>query len=246
MFPVVYWFLCSGCLSIGIGLYWFHFQEAAINKAETNSDSRHKAQLRLKEELELLSEQIHPYKKKALAKYQQDNLYRRWFYPRELLFNFDSTVWLETLNRGIPELLQPETLALISKFIKIAANYQKILEEFKKYALNDQRLLANVISKYDRIKTGQQESFTKQEEDYKNKIFNYNYQLHVEIIGDAKNPNSLYTAYHDLHKALISELNRSRIVPITWYYIPVNVLAWLFIVTGLFLIGDFIFFNYFH
>jgi len=222
--------------SIIISIAWFIYIEGIVRVEEKKLDHKHDVQKQLKKEFDIIRESISSYPKKSIEKYKADERYRKWYYPTRVVFTFDNVSLLKLINDGGKEILSDNAIKKFTDFMVAVANFQQLHEEMQQYAFNDHHLFTALFNKLEDEHKGKVVHFTAKEKELKDKTFEYNYKLHIDLIGDNSNKRGLYYTFQQVKKALIKELNKPRVYQIPKHYIPVNIIAWMFLLLALVLI----------
>ena len=228
--------LFTGILAIMGGLYWFYYQERYIRNAVEDNSDKHTSLISLKKELDIIKDDLHPIKRKPKKACYKDPDLRHWFEPKISVSKFDTGNLLLLLNQGEANLLPNSTVLKFSELLLAISTFQHLQEELRTFAFSKRELLHRVSEKLKKETTGERVFFSKEEKGYMDKIFDYNYQLHVELVGDINNKKSLYSKYSSAHTSLIKEINHSLRYSIPLSYVLASAFAWLWSLGGIYLL----------
>lgn len=226
----------TGVFALIGGVYWFIIQEKFLKNQELKNEHKHTVLLKIKKEFNLIKDDIEAYKKKPLQKYKDDPKYEHWYYPDLIITKFDNSQLLLLLNEGDSNFLEGDTVLKISDLMLEIANYQHLQDDMNEYALKNRTLGIEVKQKLNKSRSGEKVFFDQQQKEYMNKIFEFNYRLHVEMMGDINNKQSLYSKFSRAHKALVKELNKSIDLYVPIQFVMASGFAWLWMLGGLYFI----------
>ncbi len=229
--------LFTGIFALIGGIYWFYYQEKYINYSAKKNNDKHLNLIALKKELDVIKDDLHPVSKKSKEKCHKDPKFRHWFDPKISISKFDTANLLLLLNKGESNLLPSSTVLKFSELLLALTTFQHLQAELRNFAFSDRELLRTVSDKLAKEKEGERVFFTKAETIYMDKIFDYNYQLHMGIVSDINNKNGLYTKYSLAHRALVKEVNCSLQYSLPLSYALASAFAWLWTLGGIYILS---------
>lgn len=224
----------------GTGAAWFTYFAAVRQSQKAHHEGLRNVLQGIRQELRLIElwagkdESDGYLEAKSKKDYQRDHA--DWSDPGRLIWTFDYPTIKHLTQSQYARRMQP----ILDSFVIINYSIVRLYDayqEYRAYVTSRSHMFDTVMEK---VITSKTRSYTEEERIFLLSVFEYNYLMHVKLIGgrDSKNSTCLYHAYRNAKKALEdfeSKLKPEKLSRAFWIF---HIVASMFLLLATLLFCD--------
>lgn len=185
----------------------------------------------VEEELSLIKSWTGAYPDTSKDDYQKRKEYDEFYLPSRQVFEFDYPTIKNITDKEIIEFFSDDFIKKMLSLNQAISNFQQYHSRLEKVAMSNPQLYASILVRLNKDKERVIiKNYTKEQRDYMEMIYRYNYKLHHDFIGGDWKKDGLHSRFKNVISAMRKEKKKKWSIPFQFQIF--NMLALIFFVAG--------------